>query len=607
MNRRVLFAIPLAVLVACSGTETTAPLVDQPPLSPVISDGANGGNPDFFFLPPLAPNPSGPLFNAGAFNPNLAPDVEICALDLAVGSDPIQATPCKAGGYTASLTPVVSVPDEHYKSNWTVPVSSVDAYYRIRVIVGGTLLGFVDVHSVNSGKDLKNAKTGEVVPRQDGSTLPIKFRIEQFALCGDGPCVSATVDPGTGGTVLFGGTPGLPLGGVTIPAQPGGGAPITLTIQLCPGENPFGDLVVFGSCFNINATTGGEAEVDLSEAATVFICDVLAATAGLDPELRKRIHLHRRPTEGDITVLPNDGAPFCNLPGDEGASTVGGMLRALVHGEWKMAGKQIVGMLAPKPLYASRRLNLGAGGKTCCFSDFQFAEETPAEETPSVLIFGPSMSAPTVVRPDNEQTLAVVAGYTVTVASAATWASMTSAQFASYKAIVFGDPTCTGSAGTTLSTANANKAVWSAVATGPAVVIGTDPQYHSYNGAPSAPAAKLLITNGINYAASGAATGLYVSLSCYYAGVPSLTPTQVEFLSVVGDFQVRGQSGLDANTVTTTAVHPVLSGLTSALLSNWDISVHDAFATMSSFPETFSTIATVAVTGGGQLPYIIVR
>ena len=54
----------------------------------------------------------------------------------------------------------------------------------------------------------------------------------------------------------------------------------------------------------------------------------------------------------------------------------------------------------------------------------------------NILIYGPMLgSAP------NEQTLAVAAGHTVTVVTAATWSAMTTAQFAAYNAIIIPDKT----------------------------------------------------------------------------------------------------------------------------------------------------------------------
>jgi len=225
----------------------------------------------------------------------------------------------------------------------------------------------------------------------------------------------------------------------------------------------------------------------------------------------------------------------------------------------------------------------------------------------SILIYGPSMSAPTQALPNNEQTLAEAAGYSVTVANAATWSSFSTADFARFNAIVFGDPSCTGNP-SPVATANDNKATWSAAVRGPTVVIGTDPQLHS-NAQAQAPQ---LITKGINFSARGSGTGLYVTLSCYYFNVSSATP--VEFLSQLGDFQVIGQGfltsgqlGCPGNVTIVAPEHPVMAGLTNDGLSNWSCSVHEFFF---SFPSDFSVLATADRQSGETttiLPYIIAR
>ena len=56
----------------------------------------------------------------------------------------------------------------------------------------------------------------------------------------------------------------------------------------------------------------------------------------------------------------------------------------------------------------------------------------------NILIFGPRFAAGA----PNEQTLAVAAGHTVTVVTAAQWAAMTTAQFAAYDAIIIPDDVC---------------------------------------------------------------------------------------------------------------------------------------------------------------------
>jgi hypothetical protein len=203
-----------------------------------------------------------------------------------------------------------------------------------------------------------------------------------------------------------------------------------------------------------------------------------------------------------------------------------------------------------------------------------------------ILIYGPSMKATL----PNEQSVATTQGHNVTVVDTTTWATMTTAQFASYDAIVFGDPDCTEDP-SPLTAANSNKAIWSQAITGPKVIIGTDPVWHLSRNEPDN--AYLLIRNGINFAASRPGTGLYVSLSCYYASAPS--NTQVEFLTQIGDFRVVGFSGENVSIVRST--HPVMADLTSASLSNWFNSVHEPIL---SFPSSFVTLATVNQ-GGEQL------
>ena len=196
----------------------------------------------------------------------------------------------------------------------------------------------------------------------------------------------------------------------------------------------------------------------------------------------------------------------------------------------------------------------------------------------TVLIYGPSLNG----SPDNEQTLAQAAGYSVTVASAATWAGMTAAQFASYNAIVFGDPTC-GTDPTILNTAIANQGTWAPAVTGPIVVIGTDPVFHQSRVGGQA---NQLTTNAITTAASGSSTGLYASLSCYYGSSPA--NTAVPLLSPFGTFTVeQGITGCDSDISIVTPTSPVMSGITASGLANWSCSVHEAF---DAYPSSYTAI-----------------
>ena len=227
------------------------------------------------------------------------------------------------------------------------------------------------------------------------------------------------------------------------------------------------------------------------------------------------------------------------------------------------------------------------------------AGERPASAK-SVLIYGPSLDYDAL---SNEQSLAEAAGYSVTIVDPPIWSSMTTAQFAAFDAIVFGDPSCFE--GTDLlAAANASKSLWSAAITGPIYIQGTDAVFHEMNDDPVVEqATKTLITDGLNFAASGPGTGLYVSLSCYYWALTS-AEIPIDFLSGIGAFKVSGLESACGDSVTIVKpTHPAMAGLTDASLSNWGCSVHEF---VTSFPSNFEVLATaVRVSDGTSLPYII--
>lgn len=196
-------------------------------------------------------------------------------------------------------------------------------------------------------------------------------------------------------------------------------------------------------------------------------------------------------------------------------------------------------------------------------------------------------------------------GLTVDVVSAATWSSMTTAQFASYRAIVLGDPNCIRNA-SPLAPAEANRAVWSPAVTGNVVLVGTDPAVHR-----TLPGAVSLTSQGIAFAADRAdETGLYATLSCYYAGAGA--GTAVPALDRLGAFAVRGEGGGCRNAAHVVSSHPAFSGLNDANLSNWGCSTHEAF---DAFPGSFEVLAInrelptgyVASDGTSGGPYILAQ
>ncbi|HJQ69855.1 MAG TPA: Ig-like domain repeat protein [Blastocatellia bacterium] len=181
-----------------------------------------------------------------------------------------------------------------------------------------------------------------------------------------------------------------------------------------------------------------------------------------------------------------------------------------------------------------------------------------------------------------------------------------------YKAIVLGDPTCTGFFPGILpvAAAESNAAVWAAAVTGNVVIIGTDPSVHPGAGGVSG---IQLWQSAINFAVAGFlagdGTGAVICLSCYYNSAPPSTPVPV--LSGFGAFLTQGAAC--ANTVAIVATSPALTGLTASTLSNWGCSVHEGF---TSWPTTFmplaiatdSTVPHVFTAGPvSGFPYILAR
>ena len=191
MSRLTAF-LPLAALALAACQRENPAGLQTPehagPPSFLIADGAHGGgnNPDFFFLPPMVPNPNqSPNWDADAFDPNLAPSVSICELNATTEAQVNAGAPCKPGEVTytfgGSSPTSVALRGDHYQLDWVVP-NSANVFYRIKVKVGSIQLGFADIETAANQKGLRNVNTGDLVTLTEGQTLPIKFRIESGAL-----------------------------------------------------------------------------------------------------------------------------------------------------------------------------------------------------------------------------------------------------------------------------------------------------------------------------------------------------------------------------------------------------------------------------------------
>lgn len=187
-------------------------------------------------------------------------------------------------------------------------------------------------------------------------------------------------------------------------------------------------------------------------------------------------------------------------------------------------------------------------------------------------------------------------GLAVTVVDGPTWDSMTTAQFASYQALILGDPQCSYSDPSPLDPAVANLKVWApTIKLGGQILIGTDPSFHTAAGIPGA---YKLITDGIKFAVGNPKhTGIYISLSCYYFTASPGTPVPV-LNALNPGFTVEGQGGCPNNAVFIQKP-PAFKDMTNADIQNWNCSIHAHFDT---FPSKFVRVARDADNG---LNYIL--
>ena len=359
--RRVL-AVSLGALVFMACSEGGLDLTSTDEISAAIVDGTSGagvGNPDFFWLPPLVPNPRhDPEFLAPgeAFNPDLLPTVEVCA------DQPDPSMPCAM----QELEVTAHRNGQHYQYDWKTNKGDDGRTFRVRVRIGLNVLGYFDAVLTKMGK----GGSGNNVYVKAGRNLPIRFHIEGGALCtpaGMEPCASETLGLTGGGDVQ------LPSGSrVNVPAQQETNQVVTFTMQDCTdGDlNPRAlDLPTFGPCISI--ITDPPLENPLDELALVSICEVDIGALPLSLDQRDLVTLHRLGDGGDVLALPHAQSD-CQ---EDHASVApdNGMLRLAWHG-WNAIKTGVGRAFAGEPLHARRRrLDVGVGGRTPIFSDFQFA------------------------------------------------------------------------------------------------------------------------------------------------------------------------------------------------------------------------------------------
>lgn len=382
MKRIVLISLAAVVFVACLEKVPTGTDLGTPGLA--ISDGLHGGgNSDFFFLPPLVPDPStSALFEPLKFNADVEPKVDICELNETDVSKIVASTPCFLDGdgnpiflaqFTFTSGPgatpeTVVLKGDHYVVNWHTDEFNLDAaaFYRISVSIGTVELAFADVDVGSTGKDLKSVITGEFIPLKDGRTLPVKFRIETAAVCialdagfnPAAPCATATLGAGES----------LSLDEIGI-AEVDDAANISM--QTCTDLRDRAtiglgrvDLRTFGLCVEIIS-------LDLLPAkGTASLCNPFtpAQLAVLSDEQIARMTVHRF-GEGpppSTVALPHSEGPVCPPPPPAPAQALEfNSLERFVRfarNTWRAVSDQVRAWIEPAPLWARTMVRCNRGG-----------------------------------------------------------------------------------------------------------------------------------------------------------------------------------------------------------------------------------------------------
>ena len=376
MKRWQLAVVAIAAISACTEQQVTRPPVGRP--TALVLDGAHNGDPEFFFLPPLVPDPStDPNFDPAKFDATLAPTVEVCRLTGDPRSGPVFCV-ANAALVFGPVNAILDLTSQQYRVNWDTKSPTLldpSQFYRIRVrgAAGKSVLGSLDVDPVDQG--IKNLRSGDVVQFPDGRTLPIKFRIEQGERCTfNADCVTQVV--GAGGAIIItseaGG--GVTGGGVAIPPDAlDPGEEITVTISRLDRQPclPQIDIAQFEGCFQFTADPPLSARTHnpgrFNTDVVVAICVELPLTITQAQE--GLLQLHAFDAAQGVRALPNASAAFLPCEPNRFPFPPGGLG---ARPGWRGILDRVAAFAVPQPAYASM-VHLGVGGSSCCFSDIGWA------------------------------------------------------------------------------------------------------------------------------------------------------------------------------------------------------------------------------------------
>jgi len=394
MKRLVMVFLLSVLVVGCQDQRTvTAPpdaTASPGDLLAAISDGARaGGNPDFFFLPPLQPSPlRSRNFDRGRFNPNLRPVVKICdGRNLSNGEC---AVPLRRKNGEPAVFDAVrgwdGLPDwvdpEQYHVLWRTRdydlVANGTHAYRVLVKVGSTLLGFLDIVPARTPLGaLKITAGGQDVGWLDDWIVPIRFRIERGALCSnDADCTEFTTvgaKAGTAGdtTVAF----VLPSRHAALSIPPGAvGEGVAVTIVIEKQDPPhdgeclpteFG-LVQSKGCYQFRS------EPEHYQFLKDVRLEACVNVEGLSTADTAALLLHKYNTVEGLVPLPRVQPTLLNCLTFGALGAAGSHAPAsFADAVWRGAGRWFANLVGPRELFAATMAGTpkGLGGLAGSFSD----------------------------------------------------------------------------------------------------------------------------------------------------------------------------------------------------------------------------------------------
>jgi hypothetical protein len=384
MKRMALVSLTALFLIGCQDSQlptapTTAPSRD-------ISDGfLGGGNPDFFFRPPLS-------------NPKPTPKGELLkGLDPVVRVNPVDN--CEAG--SPEVEGVATEKRKHYQFKWKTSKEDAGMTFRVCVVIpigdDELLLGWVDVALEDNPKGKKTPQdVDDNALRKAGSNVEVKFFIREGALffaatgqaCPEGAdCTAALLDEDgdfvplrnpAGAMIAFG---DFPEGWIDPEDGPALVTIVCNTMGFEPGDGPlptdlkqlplFCEFDVFPDNpvqpFNLDVRIG--------------VCQVDDNISGQGvyhptPEERENLQLAMESGEGIVLLELADASELENcldvdtpLP-EMGSSGINGPTFA--RAAWRTVVAKLTPvaerLFAPRPLYAMRFSDGGVGGLTNGFA-----------------------------------------------------------------------------------------------------------------------------------------------------------------------------------------------------------------------------------------------